>query len=218
MRASPVCPRCGAPLHAPGLWSSEWRCDLHGGVAPRQPISAPSVEGITAVARTSRVPVWVPWPLPRGWVTTGTAYAGDARTGPCAVAVAATGPAPLGGLGEFVVVAEEPGVGMGAAYAGVPGLDPGKLADTGPDAKILAAGQHTPLWCVPGPEDRAVYVGEGLGCWLWLVLWPEAAGALLMDNLVLADARQLGAELGMLPLGALSPRLLSPRTETATAE
>jgi hypothetical protein len=45
-----------------------------------------------------------------------------------------------------------------------------------------------------------------LGSWLWLVLWPDIAGVLLMEPLSLRDMRDPGQDLD-LPFGALSPRL-----------
>jgi hypothetical protein len=62
------------------------------------------------------------------------------------------------------------------------------------------------MWSLPSPPDRAVYIGEALGCWLWAVLWPESAGFLLIDEFVLTDLRNAGHVLDV-PLGALSPRL-----------
>lgn len=216
MRGHPVCPRCATVLQAPGLWSSEWRCDLHGAVAPRQPLRSPSLEACADVAARATVPMWLPWPLPRGWLCTGFACAGDSRSGARGLAVAMTGPAPLGGLGELVVIAEEPGVGLGAAYAGMPELDPGDVCDGAPHVKLDAAGQRTSLWAVPSPPDRAVYVGEGLGSWLWLVLWPEPTAALLLEDLALVDLRGFGAELALVPFGAQSPRLDTPPWLPAT--
>ncbi|MGZ4594002.1 MAG: DUF6758 family protein, partial [Actinomycetes bacterium] len=133
--------------------------------------------------------------------------AGDDRTGARATAVACAGPAPLGGVCDLVVVAEEPGVGLGARYAGLEGLDAGAIPDDrAPDAKIHAAGHPTAVWSLPEAVDRAVYVGEARGCWLWAVLWPESAGFLLIDEFVLTDLRDAGLELDV-PFGALSPRL-----------
>lgn len=208
MRAEPVCPRCASSVHPPNLWSSAWRCDAHGAVHPLQPVVQPTPELVTSIASQSGVPVWLPWPLARGWLVTGLAAAGDERTGARASAVACTGPAPLGGVGELVLVAEEPGVGLGARYAGLTGPDPGGVADERPpDVKIQAAGHPTPMWTLEGtPQDRAVYVGEALGCWIWAVLWPDSAGFLLIDDFALIDLRDAGHELD-LPLGALSPRL-----------
>lgn len=207
MRAEPSCPRCGATLHAPGLWSSAWRCDGHGAVHPLQPVVQPTAEVLHAVRAGATVPVWLPWPLPRGWLVTGFATAGDERTGWRATTVACSGPAPLGGVADLVLVAEEPGVGLGARFAGVDGPDPGSVpVDRAPDAKVPVASHPTAMWALEGPEDRAVYVGEAHACWVWAVLWPASDGFLLIDDFVLVDLRDSGRDLDV-PFGALSPRL-----------
>ncbi|MFJ8589579.1 DUF6758 family protein, partial [Streptomyces sp. NPDC093595] len=41
------------------------------------------------------------------------------------------------------------------------------------------------------------------------IVWPEQSGMLLYDELVLTDVREAGAEVELLPCGALTPRLLS---------
>jgi hypothetical protein len=207
MKAQVSCPRCGGPVRAPGLWSSQWQCEQHGPVHPMQPVQQPSSEQLHAVAAQSAVPVWLPWPLPRGWLVTGVASAGDERTGARATAVACSGPAPLGGVGELVIVAEEPGVGLGAHFAGIEGPDPGVVSEQRPpDAKVQAAGHPTALWTTVGAPDRAVYVGEAAACWVWAVLWPESDGFLIIDDFVLIDLRSAGTGLEV-PFGALSPRL-----------
>lgn len=172
----------------------------------------PSVEALAVVVHRARVPVWMPWPLPVGWLFAGVAYAGDDRSGGRATAVACSGPGPLGGRGELLLVAEELGVGLGAHYAGIDGPDPGPdiCVDKPPGTKLLAAGRPTPLWHVAkAPADRAVFAGEALGLWLWAIVWPEQSGLLLYDELVLTDVRDVGAEAELLPCGALSQRLLS---------
>jgi hypothetical protein len=182
-------------------------------VYPLQPVIPPSVEALNAVVRRTQVPVWMPWPLPVGWLFTGVTCAGDDRSGGRAAAVACTGPGPLGGMGELILVAEELGVGLGARYAGIDGPDPGPYMNVEKPAevKVLAAGRPTPLWHVTGaPADRAVFAGEALGLWLWAVVWPEQSGLLMYDELVLADLREAGAEVELVPCGALSPRLLKP--------
>lgn len=167
----------------------------------------PTFDVLHHTATTAAVPLWLPWPLPKDWLVTGLAHAGDERTGARATAVACTGPAPLGGVCDLVIVAEEPGVGLGARYAGLEGLDAGPVPDNrAPDAKIHAAGHPTAVWALRGAVDRAVYVGEALGFWLWAVLWPESAGFLLIDDFVLTDLRAAEPELDV-PFGALSPRL-----------
>jgi hypothetical protein len=182
-------------------------------VHPVQPVLPPSVEALGVVVHRTQVPVWMPWPLPVGWLFTGVACAGDDRSGGRATAVACSGPGPLGGIGELILVAEELGVGLGARYAGLDAPDPGPYLDVEkpPQAKVLAAGRPTPLWHVSGgPVDRAVFAGEALGMWLWAVVWPERSGLLMYEELVLTDLRDAGAEVDLVPCGALSPRLIEP--------
>jgi hypothetical protein len=91
--------------------------------------------------------------------------------------------------------------------AGLPGPDAGPLSDkTAPHARIHAAGHPTAMWSVDAPDDRAAYVGEALGFWLWAVLWPDTAGLVVQDHFALVDLRDAGHALD-LPFGAPSPRL-----------
>jgi hypothetical protein len=213
MRQQPVCPRCSGTLRAPGLMSSAWLCERHGPVAPLHvPGQSITTESVPWLAKQSRVPLWLPWPLPLGWLPSGMLHAGDDRTGARATVVALSGPAPLGGAGDLLLVAEEPGVGLGARYAGLPGTDAGPDApylseSTAPHARVQAAGHPTALWNVDAAADRSVYVGEALGHWLWVVMWPETAGLMLLDHFVVVDLRDSGHDLD-LPGGAPSPRLV----------
>jgi uncharacterized protein DUF6758 len=208
MRSEPSCPRCGGALHAPGLWSSAWQCATHGDVVPLHPALRPATEVLAKITSLARVPMWLPWPLPHAWVVTGAVWAGDERTGGRATAVACSGPNPLGGIGELILVAEEPGIGLGARYAGIDGPDPGpEITELPAHAKVHASGHPCALWWVRGQDDRAVYVGEALGRWLWLVLWPATAGVLLLEDLVLTDLHDVEHEIEMIPVGALSPRI-----------
>jgi Family of unknown function (DUF6758) len=162
-----------------------------------------------ALLRNAAVPVWLPWPLPAGWLVTGYAGAGDERTGARACVVALSGPNPVGGPGDLLVVAEEPGVGLGARLAGLDGPDPGEDFATKPPCASVRYGRHEfPLWHVQAP-DRAVFAGEAMGNWLWAVLWPDSAGLLLVETLTLRDLRDPGQDLDV-PFGALSPRLPKP--------
>src|SRR5262249_22596959 len=145
MRA--VCPGCGSQAHAPTAWSSAWRCDLHGEIYPLAPAKRPTMEGLQVLVRQAKVPVWLPWPLPTGWLVSGFTGAGDERTGTRGTAVALSGPNPLGGPAEMLIIAEEPGVGLGAGLAGLPGPDPGDGFATGqPNATVQVAHHAAPLW------------------------------------------------------------------------
>lgn len=209
MSGHEACPRCGLPARAPGIWSNAWRCDAHGDIDPVAPIGLPTRERLdrdlkVGSATASDVPFWLPWPLPTGWLATGITHAGDDRHGVRATLISCTGPNPLGGPADLVIVAEEPGVGLGACWAGLGGPDPGEqmASTTGPHAKVHAAGHPTALWCVNGGEDRAVYVGEALGRWLWMILWPASAGIFVADHITLIDLRDAPLDLDI-PLGPL---------------
>ncbi|HET8681444.1 MAG TPA: DUF6758 family protein [Micromonosporaceae bacterium] len=210
------CPRCGGPVRPPDLMHTSWRCDRCGVVPPwhvAEHIGAEIVE--STVARASRgirpVPVWCLWPLPPGWTVTGVGWAGDERDGVVATAIACSGPAPLDdGPADVVLVAEEPGVGLGTRFAGIPGVDPGPslaevLETSAAHAKVKAAGHPTPLWAVSSGDDRSAYVGEAKGLWLYAVAWPARAGYLLAEDVVLHDLTEwVPAEL---VYGAPSPYL-----------
>ena len=205
-RGKACCPRCGHPVREPTAWSSAWRCDLHGEVHPLLPAFSPSEEGLEGLLRTAQVPVWLPWPLPQSWLVAGFAGAGDERTGSRACVVALSGPNPLGGPADLLIVAEEPGTGLGAGLAGLATVDPGAgFAATTPTAVAIIDNHDVPLWLVDTP-DRAVFAGEAEACWLWFVMWPETAGALLVDPIELRDLRDPEQDLD-LPFGAPSIRL-----------
>ena len=70
--------------------------------------------------------------MPLGWLVTGLTYAGDDRTGPRATVLVCSGPAPLGGAADLMILAEEPGIGLGAHFAGLAGPDPGDRFMSGP--------------------------------------------------------------------------------------
>ena len=158
------------------------------------------------LVRQAKIPVWLPWPLPSGWLVSGFTGAGDERTGTRGSVMALSGPNPLGGPAEMLIIAEEPGVGLGAGLAGLPGPDPGDgFAASQPHATVKVANHEAPLWLVES-DGKAIFVGEVSASWLWLVLWPDTAGTLLVEPLPLRDLRD--REQGLdLPFGALSPRL-----------
>lgn len=210
MTVAATCPRCLSAVKPPGLWSSAWRCERHGEVLPFHSAGMASETALHHLAEAARVPVWVPRPLPVGWVVTGLAWAGDERTGARATAVACSGPSPVGGPGDLVIVAEEPGVGLGARLAGLVGSDP-ECSDGQPDFKITAAHHPTPLWAQQTPSDRSAFAGEARAVWLETVFWPARASLLLLEHLQLADARD-GLSAGIdLVFGAPSPYLTRAR-------
>jgi hypothetical protein len=205
-RDGAACPRCDATVRGPSIWAAGWHCRDHGEVSPLRPTLSPSRAGLAGLLRHAAVPVWLPWPLPAGWLVTGFAGAGDDRTGTRGCAVALSGPSPAGGVAELLLVSEDPRVGLGARFAGLDGLDPGAELTTGPPAAAVRFdGHELPLWPVEAP-GRTVLAGEIMGTWLWLVLWPRSAGALLARPVPVRDLRDPGQELD-LPFGAPSPQL-----------
>lgn len=202
-----LCPRCSGALRPPGLMSSEWECAVHGAVSPLAAHLRPTVAGLRQLAARPGVPLWAPLPLLPHWTLAGVLSAGDDRSGARATAVALAGPSPVGGPADVVLVAEEPGVGLGARLAGTDGPDPGRVPDGAPDGKVVAAGHPTPLWRCPSADDRVALVGEAAGVWLWAVMWPPAAELLLLEHLELHDLRAEAHASFELPIGAPSPRL-----------
>jgi hypothetical protein len=172
---------------------------VHGAVAPLHPAIVGSDEVLRQLGQRSLVPIWLPWPLPMGWLVSGVRHAGDEHTGPVATVLACSGPNPLTVdvddlSADLLLVAEQPGVGLGARFSGIPGPDPGELlaeamagGHSGPHAKVPVGGHPTPLWCVKSPADRSAYVSEARGMWLYAVAWPASAGYIFADHVVLHD-------------------------------
>jgi hypothetical protein len=164
-------------------------------------------DALDHVVKRAKVPVWMPQGLPYGWVCSGVAYAGDERSGARATVICLSGPSPLGGPADLMLVAEEPGIGLGARHAGLSEPDPGHGFGSGaPDAKVVAADHPTAMWNVAGVEDRAVFVGEAKAAWMWAIVWPETAGVLMYDGISVIDLRDRRIDLD-LDHGTLSPRL-----------
>ncbi len=193
---------------------SAWRCADCGPVPPlHTPAHVDDEVAAWVVGRAGGTPVWVPWPLPTGWLVTGLAWAGDDRAGARATVVALSGPAPVSaGPADLLLVAEEPGVGLGTRLAGLIGPDPGQhlpaeLDHEVPHAKIRVDGWPMPLWSIGDGTDRSAFVGEAQGLWLFAIAWPASAGYLLAEEWHLHD---LGQGLpGDLVYGARSPHLPS---------
>ena len=167
----------------------------------------PSVHVLLSHVSAAPVPTWLPWPMPRLWSVSGVGRVVDHST--VATVLALSGPDPLGGPGDLLLVAEEPGVGLGARYAGLDSSDPGPVVASRPaDARVVVGGHPTPLWFVEADDDRQVCVGEASGRWLWVIAWPPlAVSAVLMEASRLVDLRDLVGELDLVPLTGLSSRL-----------
>ena len=121
------------------------------------------MDGLQALVRQAKVPVWLPWPLPSGWLVSGFTGAGDERTGTRGSALALSGPNPLGGPAEMLIIAEEPGVGLGAAWPAC--RDPTRATASPasqPHATVKVANHEAPLWLVES-DGKAVFVGEVAG-------------------------------------------------------
>lgn len=203
-----TCPRCDGPLRSPRLMSSSWECDRHGPVQPLRRWSRVTGDLLAQAAGQADVPLWAPFPPLPGWTVSGLALAGDERYGARGSALVLSGPSPLGGPADMVLVAEDPGLGLGARLAGIDGVDPGALVvQRPPDAKVEAAGHPTALWRTDSSEDRMAFVGEALGVWLYLVVWPPAAELVLLEHLELQDLRADPHVALDLPIGAPTSRL-----------
>ena len=209
MRTQPRCPRCRGPLLEPSVFTAAWRCDAHGAVPPLHTVAPVSSQVLQTVPSLSRVPWWLPWPLPPGWLVSGVAWAGNDRDTASATALALTGPSLAGGPADLLLVAEEPGIGLAGGLADLGATDPGATVVAGPaTTRVTAAGHPTPLWSVATPADRdvSVYVGEAGGCWLWAIAWPSETSLELHDTVELVDLREVPTHVAP-PLGAASPRL-----------
>ena len=130
------------------MWSSAWRCDLHGEIAPLAPARLPSRDGLRARQPHHRAGL-AALAAAGGLAGQRVHRGGDERTGARASAVALSGPNPLGGPADLLIIAEEPGVGLGAGLAGLPGPDPGDgFARRAPHATVKVANHEAPLWVV----------------------------------------------------------------------
>jgi len=198
------CPRCGTPVRRDEY--GHWWCSADGMVAPLGGYEEPSVHVLLKHITDAQMPTWLPWPMPANWSVSGVGRAGEAPEQ--ATVLACSGPDPIAGDADLVMVCEEPGVGLGAFYAGAAGLDVGRQISGFPAATRIMVGQHAaPLWWVGERDDRDVLVGEASGRWLWIIAWPATAGAMIRDGTTFVDLRTLLGQLDVIPLSGLSRRL-----------
>ena len=188
MSVSPVCPRCGEELVVrPGSAAQAW-CHVHGAVTPLHHAVLLAHDAIAAVTADARVPAWVPDPMPPGWAVTGMAWGGE--PGRAGHRRRLRRPGAAGRLGR---AAADRGGARHRRRLRVrrdcPDPTPATSSPGQNSVDVKAAGQRAPLWAVPTSDDRAAFVGEAYGVWLWLVMWPMNAAWLLAEQLELLDLR-----------------------------
>jgi len=156
-------------------------------------------------------PTYLPWPMSPGWSVTDFAVVGDEPGRTRATLTCCSGTSELDGPVDLVVVAEEPGTGLGSRCAGTLHDDPGDEVGGGPPTvKVRVDNQDVPLWPVftsalGGELDRSVLAGEAQGRWLWIVLRPASAILLLRDDWILRDVSGQGPQLLDVPFGGPAP-------------
>jgi hypothetical protein len=201
------CPRCPAPVSKSVPDSgATWACRDHGPIVPLWRAQSVGYDELAEHLRISGpLPTYLPWPLPPGWAVTDFGCVAQPGEEARASYTACAGTTDLDGVVELAVVAEEPGVGLGARCAGAARSDPGAdIGEGAPHAKIQLDGHPVSLWAVSTSDndssfDRSVFAGEAGGRWLWVVLRPASAALLLHDDWLLSDVSDLGPELVDLP-------------------
>jgi hypothetical protein len=187
-----------------------WVCPDHGETEVLRRPEDTSYDGFVEVLRLAGdFPTYLPWPMSPGWTVSDFAVVGDdpAR----ATVTCSSGTSALDGPVDVFVVSEESGTGIGARCAGTVHLDPGQEVGQGPPAvRVRVLSQSVPLWPVSTATsdldlDRAVFVGESGGRWLWVILRPASAMLLLRDEWILRDVSGLGPPLVEMPFGGPRP-------------
>jgi hypothetical protein len=207
------CPRCTSPVQVQG---ASYRCAVHGVIEPLwRPSEADYESFAELVGRSEDLPTYLPWPMSPGWSIADFGCVGS--PGRVRATVTSTvGTSDLDGQVEVTIVAEDPGVGLGARVSGTSYDDPGPQISNGPPSiRVRAGGRTVPMWLVEDEsrsaqdEDdllaRAVFAGEAEGRWLWLVMKPASAALLLHDDWLLADVTGFGPEALEMPFGGPRP-------------
>ncbi|HEU4567495.1 MAG TPA: DUF6758 family protein [Marmoricola sp.] len=207
MSLAASCPRCTSPLTQ---GDEGWACLQHGEVEPLwRPEKVDYETFAELVGRAGDLPIYLPWPMSPGWSIAD--FGCVAGRGPSATVTTTVGMSDLDGQVEVSVVAEDPGVGLGARVAGSKHTDPGDQVGSGPPAvRLRAGGRPVPMWVVDvdNGDDvlgASVFAGEAEGRWLWLVLRPASAALLLHDEWLLADVTGFGPNALEMPFGGPRP-------------
>lgn len=204
------CPRCSAPVTES---RAGWGCPEHGSVPPLWRPTQASYDAFGEHLHASdHFPTYLPWPLGPEWRISDFGVVGGGSSPPVlATLCCGSGTSDLDGPVDVVVVAEEPGTGLGGRCAGLPGPDPGPEVGLGPPAvRVRVEGQPVALWAVSTSTadasfDRSVFVGEAFGRWLWLVLRPASAALLLREEWILQDVSRVGPPLVEVTFGGPAP-------------
>lgn len=191
-RLTPGCPRCREPLD--GLAGPD--CPGHGVGPVLWRAGEPTYDAFVEHLATARdFPTYLPWPMAPGWMVSDFAVVTDPSGVPLATLTGVSGTSELDGPVDVLLVAEEPGVGLGARCAGLRAADPGhELGDQQPVVRVRIGSLTTALWPVSvsgvadsAELDRTVLAGEAAGRWLWVVLRPAPAVLLMRDDWILRD-------------------------------
>ncbi|WP_223394141.1 DUF6758 family protein [Nocardioides rotundus] len=212
MTLTPGCPRCTQAIRAAG---ERWQCPTHGDVTPLwRPTPVSYDEFAALVVAAAHHPTYLPWPLSPGWRVSDAGVVVDRLDGSgtvLATVTACAGVSELDGSVDVLVVAEEPGTGLGGRVAGLLRDDPGpEVGEGSPSVRVRLGSQAVPLWSVSTSQvgedlDRSVFAGEAHGRWLWLVLRPASAALLLRDDWILRDVSGMGPPLVELPFAGPTP-------------
>ena len=209
MSLTASCPRCREVLDR-ALVGAE--CPEHGAVAYLWRPTEVTYDDFAEHLRASQgFPTYLPWPMGPGWSVTDFGVVASTFENPTATLTCVSGTSQLDGPVDAIVVAEEPGTGLGARVAGLPRDDPGAdLGEGRPAVKVRIGSQTVPLWAVTTSHadhefDRSVFCGEAHGRWLWMVLRPASAMLLLRDDWILRDVSEIGPPLLEMPFGGPRP-------------
>ncbi|MDP3892041.1 DUF6758 family protein [Nocardioides sp.] len=200
------CPRCPALVTEVG---GAWSCTEHGPITPLWRPAEVSYDAFAEHLRTADgFPTYLPWPMSPGWSVSDFGVVGEQGRA-LATVTCCSGTSALDGPVDVLVVAEEPGTGLGARCAGTPATDP-ELPEVRPSVRVRIESLTVPLWPVStsaaDPDfDRSVVAGEADGRWLWMVLRPASAILLLRDDWILRDVAGVGPLLVEMPFGGPAP-------------
>jgi hypothetical protein len=163
------------------------------------------------VVATDGFPTYLPWPVSPGWRISDFGSVRTPRQSTLGTVCCASGTSEADGPVDVLVVAEEPGTGLGGRCAGLLGADPGPDVGRGsPSVRLRVDSQPVALWVVSTSSadaafDRSVFVGEAFGRWLWVVLRPASAMLLLREEWLLTDVATLGPPLVEVSFGGPGP-------------